>query len=68
VSNPYWPDAPPWARFYAEDKDGAGYWYERTPVRRGDVWLSVGGRTALAERGTHYTWAFSLQEKPHALD
>ncbi len=38
-----WTQAPPWARYHAFDKIGAGYWYENRPEPFVKPWWEATG-------------------------
>lgn len=39
---PDWKDAPSWAVWLAQDKDGEWYWYEKRPRKLRACWIGVG--------------------------
>ena len=59
---PDWKDAPEWAKYFAMDADGSGYWYERKPVRFDSSWLPDDFRFAIA--GNFTDWRQSLEQRP----
>lgn len=56
--------APEWARFYARDNDGWGYWYEDRPVAPDgrDYWLRITGRWQRAHPPSS-DWRESITER-----
>ena len=49
---PDWKDAPEWAKFLAQDKDGSWYWFEKKPfLHTHGFWILSGqGRAEFIER------------------
>jgi len=41
---PNWKDAPEWARYLAQNKNGTWCWYENEPYRDFDMWKNIGGK------------------------
>ena len=63
-SGPSWDDAPEWARYLAQDKDGTWWWYEEKPRPLDGFWWSD---TGLVEEACAQTpssnWKYSLQQR-----
>lgn len=62
-SGPSWDDAPKWARYLAQDSDGAWWWYEKKPQPLDGFWWSD---TGLVEedcvQSPSSNWESSLQQ------
>lgn len=67
---PDWEDAPDWAEWLAQDKDGEWYWYEQKPSRCETYWKQVYYSTRFMLAGQQPTqdldqdWADSLERRP----
>lgn len=65
MSKPDWKDAPEWAQFLAQDKDGDWFWYDQEPYLRSGYswsWPSV-GRVERANIISH-DWQETLERRP----
>ena len=66
---PNWQDAPEWAKYWAQDRDGQAYWYEVEPYvdERMTQW-SQPNRTKVEEDMSLWlpTWRNTLQERPQS--
>src|SRR5690606_32966667 len=62
-SGPSWDDAPEWARYLAQDKDGTWWWYEKKPRILGTCWWTdlVGEAEVACIQSPSSNWQFSLQ-------
>lgn len=58
---PNWKDAPEFAQYLAQDKDGWWYWYEKKPYADEHTWCSIGMFKAAQES----CWENSLEERPN---
>ena len=45
ANKPNWEDAPKWAQFLAQDKDGQFWWYKEAPSLRNGYWSDYEQRT-----------------------
>jgi hypothetical protein len=63
MSRPDWNDAPEWANYLAQDKNGGWYWYEARPIRYGHSWSEEGQAAEPAYSRTE-DWSKSLEPKP----
>jgi hypothetical protein len=48
---PDWKDAPEWANWLAQDKDGHWYWFEKLPWLDGGFWVCDASRSRCAFSG-----------------
>lgn len=57
-----WKDFP-WAKFRAQDKSGAVFYYENKPKLNTELgmWVAIDGKAALATE----SWMYTLEEKPN---
>jgi len=61
MSKPDWKDAPEWASYLAQDKNGTWWWYDREPIAEQSQWESCG----IAESACVCDdWKESLQKRP----
>jgi hypothetical protein len=59
--NPDWDKAPEWAQYWAQNANGALYWYEKRPAWVNRIWVSIGK----SAHDTPYPyWRNSLQQRP----
>jgi len=68
-SNPSWEDAPDWAEWLAEDKNGKWFWYADRPKRGMIVWLfgdSTRYKGAGESGAANPDWAETLERRPTA--
>lgn len=69
---PPWSDAPPWANWRAQDKDGSWFWYkvEPFPGKKLAWWGldTTGNKTQIAKNKTDNSenpkWRDTLQKRP----
>lgn len=68
LGDDFWKDAPAWANFWAKDRSGVAYWYERRPVLNDDWWSLPQGSTQKAKVDMVYQggcgWQDSLIKRP----
>lgn len=73
MAKPDWEDAPEWANWVAQDKDGDWYWWQEQPlVLRHPFWMPSDadstGEIDLAKRGKINTiiaeWTTNLEQRP----
>ena len=64
---PDWKDAPQWANYLAQDKDGTWYWYENEPdcIQDNDVWVKKKGRMIMAQLSFNSSWRLTLEGRPN---
>ena len=60
---PDWNDAPEWANYLAQDKNGGWYWYENRPILEINRWDEEGQEPERAYPRSN-EWQKSLQPKP----
>src|SRR5687768_11326912 len=67
-AEPVWEIAPEWARFWAMDENGDGYWYREHPAMGSTAWHGgshVAQCSSLKKR--YENWKDSLRERPEAV-
>lgn len=61
---PDWSNAPSWAMWWAVDKDGESYWYEKEPVPMSKSWDNISGSQYEREtREIDDRWRTTLQPR-----
>ena len=61
MCKPLWKDAPDWANFMAQDRDGCWCWFEKCPKLITTMWRNPHGKYATIDVDN---WEDSLQERP----
>jgi hypothetical protein len=66
---PIWEIAPEWAKYWAVDKDGDGYWYENEPSTGASAWYKSSGDTeqVCSLGGEVENWKDTLREREGSL-
>lgn len=65
MSIPSWVDAPGWANWLAQDKDGDWYWFEFEPEPLESFWLCGGSLAKRARKTPNYEpWKLTLRQRP----
>lgn len=70
---PNWKDAPEWAEWLAQNKDGFWWWFEEKPEANPDTedwrpwyWTSPNEREMIAGKGSYnLNWTATLEERPN---
>lgn len=60
---PDWKDAPEWAQWLAQDKDGRWFWYQNKPALLDDCWDLVGANYEECDP-QNTEWTNTLEKKP----
>ena len=63
MDKPDWSEAPEWARYLAQDKDGEWYWFECEPEIRSDYW-NLDRCVGKSEQATKEAWTLTLESRP----
>ena len=63
MKKPLWENAPVWANFLAQDKDGLWFWYEIRPQVFDNIWDSVYGKAEQVKPDDADKWYESLEDK-----
>lgn len=63
MDKPDWSDAPDWARYLAQDKDGEWWWYEHMPEKCRENW-QLNRCIGKSEKAYKEAWTISLEERP----
>lgn len=66
MNKPEWSDAPEWARYLAQDKDGEWYWFECEPNMMSECW-HLDRCVGQMERVYKEPWTLTLEQKPWIL-
>lgn len=63
MDKPDWSEAPEWAKYLAQDKDGEWYWFECQPSMESECWYlaSCVGQSQSAHQDP---WTKTLEERP----
>jgi hypothetical protein len=64
-NKPDWKDAPEWANWLAQDKDGTWYWYEQEP-RQGNSGFIYTTGFVLSHESHMATWRKTLERRPES--
>lgn len=67
LTKPLWGDAPEWAEWLAQDRDGSWCWYEQPPRRYVDSWSLGGCHAKFARKGAvpeGHDWRQTLEQRP----
>lgn len=62
MSKPDWEDAPEWAKYLAQDKDGDWWWYEYTPDQGKNSW-DLPRCVGQSEKATKESWTLTLESR-----
>ena len=62
MRKPNWNNAPEWANWVAQNRDGSWHWFEKEPEPYLGLWVSTGKRENILELG----WEKILRKKPDA--
>ena len=60
---PPWSEAPPWAKYIAQDETGEWWWYEKEPVPRKDGWDDTTTQS-MSQSYKCPNWRDTLQKRP----
>ena len=61
---PPWSEAPPWAKWRAQDEDGSWFWYSEKPIEKEDMFDS-GGKILLCKWSSdNPNWKTTMQKRP----
>lgn len=63
MNKPDWSEAPEWAKYLAQDKDGEWWWFECEPKKESDHWY-LARCVGQMERAYKEPWAISLEPRP----
>lgn len=66
TNKPSWSDAPAWANWLAQDRDGWWIWYQNEPYALRGLWHNVYGLTKICAIGGNRSpmWAKTLEQRP----
>lgn len=66
MNKPEWKDAPEWARYIAQDRDGLWCWFELEPQVRINYWAvnDNGGRHFVIDNEKNLGFKDSLEARP----
>lgn len=67
MKKPKWKDAPTWANYRSQDKDGTWWWWEFSPIKGGakfSVWVHQKGRVQEAGYKENKNWYETLEKRP----
>jgi hypothetical protein len=67
---PSWDDAPEWAQWLAQDRDGQWFWFRDKPVTGQNCWATQSGSRSehACVRDTKPSWHETLEERPASCD
>lgn len=60
---PSWKDAPWWAEYRAEDKNGQWTWFQKHPKKYKGIWLPV-DNSAFCDCVADKKWASTCEKRP----
>lgn len=63
IDKPDWKDAPEWARYLAQDKDGEWIWFEYEPIKEVEGW-GLSRFVGKSESAHKEAWTLTLEERP----
>lgn len=65
LNSPDWSTAPEWARWFAVDSDGSGFYFEERPdINEHNEWYSFSGLLKYSGQFGIKAWQNSLQQRP----
>lgn len=63
MDKPDWKDAPEWAKYLAQDKDGEWYWFECRPEMESECWY-LSKYVGQTEKASKEAWERTLEPRP----
>jgi hypothetical protein len=63
MDKPEWSQAPEWARYLAQDKDGEWYWFEYEPEPKAGYW-NLDRCVGQSEKANKEEWTLTLEQRP----
>ena len=64
MDKPDWSEAPEWARYLAQDKDGPWYWFEYEPKKESGGYWYLDSCVGKSEKAHKEEWTLTLESRP----
>lgn len=63
MNKPDWSEAPDWAKYLAQDKDGEWYWFECEPQQESECWF-LARCVGQSKRAYQEPWTLTMEPRP----